>query len=368
MRIARSQNLAKEVLRFAPWLSAAMLLLFPSTPFLAEQGVRIDPHEIVTLLPKDAIPAIRDAAPLLTPADAVQEVRDSDQVLGVVVGGESRAYPIPFLSWHEIVNDTVGDVPIAVTWCPLCFTGIVYARQIAGQTFTFGVSGKLWSNGLIMYDQQTDSLWSHVAGQAIIGPMQGTILQILPATQTDWGIWKRLHPKTLVLDPSRSSHRRDYNVDPYEGYYVSEDTGVMAIRRQDPRLPSKALVVGLRLDGEVKAYPFARFSQQPVVNDTVANIPVVVAFHERTATGLVFNRRVGSRVLTFVPATSGIGELLRMRDEQTGSLWSGFVGEAMEGALKGKRLKQVPTTYAFWFAWKDYYPNTTVYGKERLQR
>jgi Protein of unknown function (DUF3179) len=368
MHIARSRNLGKEVLRFARWLNVTLILLFPPAPFPAAQEVRIDPREMVSLLPKDAVPAIRDPAPLLVPAHMVREVRDSDQVLGVVIGGDSRAYPIPFLSWHEIVNDTIGDVPITVTWSPLCFTGIVYARQIAGQAFTFGVSGKFWFNGLMMYDQQTDSLWSQVTGQAIAGPMQGRALQVLPATQTNWGIWKRLHPKTLVLDPRKSLYVRDYNMDPYEGYYVSADTGVMALRREDPRLPSKAFVVGLRLNGAVKAYPFVALNKQPVVNDTVANMPVVVAFHERTATGLVFNRRVGSRVLTFVPATSGVGELLRMRDEQTGSLWSGVIGEAMEGALKGKRLKQVPATYAFWFAWKDYYPNTTIYGEERLQR
>jgi Protein of unknown function (DUF3179) len=90
-----------------------------------------------------------------------------------------------------------------------------------GQVYSFGVSGKLWANGLIMYDHQTDSLWSHVAGQAITGLMQGTELRMLPATCTDWGTWKGLHPQTLVLDPLKSPHRRDYSVDPYEGYYSS---------------------------------------------------------------------------------------------------------------------------------------------------
>jgi hypothetical protein len=368
MHIARPQKLRKEALQLARWLRAAMLLLFPPTLSLAAQAVHIAPHELVTLLPKDAIPAIRDPVPLLVPAGAAREVRDSDQVLGVAMGAESRAYPIPFLSWHEIVNDAVGDVPIVVTWSPLCFAGIVYARQSKGQTFTFGVSGKLWANGLIMYDHQTDSLWSHMAGQAIAGPMQGTILQTLPAVQTNWGIWKRLHPRTLVLDPSKSSHPRDYNVDPYEGYYVSEDAGVMAIRRQDPRLPSKAFVIGLRLDGEVKAYPFTHLRTQPVVNDTIAKMPVVVAFHERVATGLVFIRRVGSQVLTFSPAVSDVGEPLTLRDEQTGSLWSGFNGQAIEGPLKGNRLEQMPSSYAFWFAWKDYFPGTTVYGEEGRRR
>jgi Protein of unknown function (DUF3179) len=240
----------------------------------------------------------------------------------------------------------------------------VYAREINGQVYSFGVSGKLWANGLIMYDHQTDSLWSHVAGQAITGSMQGTKLRMLPATRTDWGTWKRLHPQTLIIDPLRSPHRRDYSVDPYEGYYYSHDTGVIPTRREDQRLNPKAFVIGVRLDGAIKAYPFAHLSQEPVVNDTIANTPVLVVFRERNATGLVFNRRVGERVLTFMPAVSGAGEPLTMRDEQTRSVWSGVEGVALEGGLKGKRLEQIPATYAFWFAWKDYYPQTAVYGEE----
>jgi hypothetical protein len=240
----------------------------------------------------------------------------------------------------------------------------VYAREINGQVYSFGVSGKLWANGLIMYDHQTDSLWSHVAGQAITGPLQGTKLRMLPATRTDWDTWKRLHPQTLVLDPLKSPHRRDYGVDPYEGYYYSGDTGVIAAQREDQRLNPKAFVIGVRLDGAIKAYPFMQLNKEPVVNDTVANTPVVVVFRERNATGLVFNRRIGVRVLTFVPAGGGAGEALAMRDEQTGSVWSGVEGVALEGSLQGKRLEQIPTTYAFWFAWKDYYPETAVYGEE----
>jgi hypothetical protein len=239
----------------------------------------------------------------------------------------------------------------------------VYAREIDGQTYTFGVSGKLWANGLIMYDHQTNSLWSHVAGEAITGPLQGTPLPMLPATRTDWGTWKRLHPETLVLDPLRSPHRRDYSRDPYEGYYYSGDTGVIGTRREDLRLHPKAFVIGLRLDGEVKAYPFTRLSKEPVVNDSVAHAPVVVVFQEKSATGMVFSRRIGERVLTFVPIRGPSTEHLTLRDEQTGTLWSGLEGIAQEGKLKGERLRQVPATYAFWFAWKDYYPRTAVYGE-----
>jgi Protein of unknown function (DUF3179) len=116
MLMALFRHADPSVLGFALWLTAAMFLLSPSAYCSGAQELRLDPREIVTLLPKDAIPAIRNPAPLLVPADAVRQVRGSDQVLGVVIGGESRAYPISLLSWHEIVNDTVAGVPIAATW------------------------------------------------------------------------------------------------------------------------------------------------------------------------------------------------------------------------------------------------------------
>jgi hypothetical protein len=125
--------------------------------------------------------------------------------------------------------------------------------------------------------------------------------------------------------------------------------------------------LGLQLDGVVKAYSFTRLGQETVMNDLVANLPVVVTFQERTGTRLMFNRPVGTRVLTFVSARSGDGEPLtmHMRAEQTGSLRSGLTGMVLEGTLAGAQLTPVPTTYAFWFAWKDYYPKTSIYGAER---
>jgi hypothetical protein len=354
-----------SVVCMALGLTLATLLLDPTVYCLRAQHLHLDPGAIVSLVPKDAVPAIRDPTPLLVPAAAMRVVQDSDPVLGVVIGEESRAYPIAFLSWHEIVNDVVGGVPVAATWSPLCYTGIVYARERDGRTLTFGVSGNLVANGLIMYDDQTHSQWSQVAGQAVTGPLQGTILSTIVATQTTWETWKRLHPKTLVLDPSRSPYRRDYSMDPYESYYASPDTGVIAPQRDDQRLVPKALVLGLRLNGMVKVYPFTSLGQESVVNDTMANLPVVLTFHKRTATGQVFSRQVGGRVLSFVSAMKGAGAPLTMRDEQTGSLWSGESGMALEGTLAGARLTPVPATYAFWFAWKDYYPETVVYGEGR---
>jgi Protein of unknown function (DUF3179) len=366
MGIVPCPSVDRHAFLYALGLSLSISLLGPIGHCLGAQESRLDPRAIVTLLPKDAVPAIRDPTPLLVPAAAARAVQDSDPVLGVVIGEESRAYPIAFLSWHEIVNDVVGGVAIAATWSPLCYTGIVYVRESHDQTLTFGVSGKLLANGVMMYDHQTDSLWSQVVGLAVTGPRQGTRLAMLPARQTTWATWKQLYPKTSVLDPSRSPYRRDYNLDPYESYYTSVDTGVIAPRHADQRLAPKSLVLGLRVDQAVKAYPFTTLGRESVVNDVVANIAVVVTFQERTATGQVFSRQVGDRALTFVSAMRGAGEPLTMRDEQTGTLWSGLAGLALEGTLKGERLTPIPAPYAFWFAWKDYYPATGIYGEKRL--
>lgn len=225
---------------------------------------------------------------------------------------------------------------------------------------TFGVSGKLYANGLVMYDHQTDSLWSHVRGEAITGALKGTRLEPIPAMHTTWGAWRRLHPRTLVVDPSRSPHARDYSRDPYEDYYRNPgEVGVLGARVRDARLSPKQFVVGVRRGEQVKAYPFAALSATPVVNDDVGG-PIVVAFDPDAASAIVFERRVGDRTLTFEAADAG-----RLRDRESGTLWHGSTGAALEGPLAGRRLEAVPSTHAFWFGWRDHYPETAVYAAAR---
>jgi hypothetical protein len=233
----------------------------------------------------------------------------------------------------------------------------VYDRQITeDQALTFGVSGMLYRNGLIMYDHQTQSLWSHILGQAIAGDYQGTQLTFMAALQTDWKNWKELHPNTLVIDPTL------FGRDGYGGYYLSPQAGVLG-RSTTPKenLSTKEYVIGVRLQGAVKAYPFSVLNQQPVVNDTISDIPVVVFFDKASASGAVFSRELeDGAVLTFEPgATSRLAS-----DEQTQSEWDIFTGTATSGSIKGTQLNQIPITYAFWFGWADYHPEGTVYSLE----
>ena len=236
----------------------------------------------------------------------------------------------------------------------------MYAREVDGQELTFGVSGKLIMNALVMFDRQTDSLWSQFLGQAVRGPLSGTKLTFLPAELTTWKAWKAMHPDTLVLDKriGRSIGSRD----PYTSYYRSGSAGVLGETNRDDRLPRKEFVVGLATDAFQQAYAFRYLNDVPVVNDTFDGRSIVVTFDQESAAAAVFDRSVGDRTLTLEPTgerTPG-GESL-MRDLETGSTWGISSGEALTGPLVGERLERLPSLVSFWFAWTDFYPGTELY-------
>ncbi len=232
----------------------------------------------------------------------------------------------------------------------------MYAREVENRTLTFGVSGLLVRNSLVMYDRQTSTLWSHLTGQALAGPLAGEQLQLLPSSQTSWGRWRRAHPESLFLkiDPSLLG-------DPYTHYYRSPRLGVdrdQADFVPDPRLGAKEKVIGVRLAGQVKAYSFATLARDRVVNDVVGGVPLVIVFDGPSESGAVFRRDPAGVVLTFGPDARP----LDLVDEETGSGWDGLGGMAIAGPLRGTGLEQVPITYSFWFAWSDFYPETDLFA------
>lgn len=278
------------------------------------------------------------------------------------MGSDARAYPLPVLARHEIVNDVVGGRPLAITYCPLCLTGIVFDRRVDGRVVEFGVSGKLLMNDLVMYDRDTESLWSQILGEAITGTHRGRRLTVVDSLQTTWGVWRELHPNSLVLDNEIGSDR-------YQGYYANDDSGVHGDFVQDDRLPDKAIVLGVVVNGEPRAYPLAFAGRSPVVNDVLGGRPILAAFIADATTGLVY-----SRVLVEPPPGAALqpGEVLRfhaaesksflMTDDQTGSIWNRLTGEAEAGPLAGAVLERLPATTSFWFGWRDFFPRTGVYG------
>jgi Protein of unknown function (DUF3179) len=165
--------------------------------------------------PKDGIPAIDD--PTFKPVAEIENLKDTEPVIGLKINGEIKAYPLRILMWHEIVNDELGGVPVSVTFCPLCNAAIVFDRRLDGKVYDFGTTGKLRRSDLVMYDRQTESWWQQFLGQGIVGSMTGKTLKALPARLESWAKFKARAPKGMVLVPNNAGARA-YGMNPYSGY------------------------------------------------------------------------------------------------------------------------------------------------------
>ncbi len=227
----------------------------------------------------------------------------------------------------------------------------MYARQVEDKILTFGVSGKLILNALVMYDRQTDSLWSQFVGEAVEGPLAGTRLELVPSRLTTWAAWEEEYPDTLVLDTLGPVS------DQYAAYYFDGRSGLLGQSHFDGRLRSKDLVVGVAGQTGQRAYPHSALVQVPVVNDTFEGADIVVTLDVSTRSSSVFNRNLDGVGLTFHQA-SDPGQ---MTDAETGSVWSKLNGLAIEGSLKGESLAPYPGFDVFWFAWTDFYPDTELF-------
>lgn len=165
--------------------------------------------------PKDGIPAIDD--PRFRPAAEVDDLADAEPVIGLTVSGESRAYPLRVLTWHEIVNDVIAGVPVAVTYCPLCNAAIVFDRRLDETILDFGTTGKLRHSDLVMYDRQSESWWQQYSGEAIVGRHAGRRLEMLPSRLESWAEFRARAPDGVVLVPD-DPKARPYGTNPYVGY------------------------------------------------------------------------------------------------------------------------------------------------------
>ena len=230
----------------------------------------------------------------------------------------------------------------------------MYSREINGEEYTFGVSGKLIRNVLVMYDRQTESYWSQLLGEAVEGPLVGTKLTFEPSWMMNWAQWQELHPNTLALDKLGRRGGRDT----YDSYYNSGQTGVIGETIADSRLNAKEFVAGVELDEAVIAYPFRTLNDEPVVNDTVGDEAVLVVFDAETAVSIAYNRVVEDQTLTFAATDTP----LVLQDNETGTTWDFFTGTALDGPLAGSQLIRYKSTGSFWFGWKDIHTDTLVYG------
>ncbi len=302
--------------------------------------------------PKDGIPSIDN--PIFTDVPNSNFMSDSDVVIGLEINGESKAYPLFILVWHEIVNDKVGGTPVSVTYCPLCYTNQVFERIIDGQEVEFGTSGKLYNSNLLMYDRLTESYWSQALGMAVKGELSGYQLNIIPFDVITWGDWKTLHSDTLVMTTD-TGHIRSYATDPYGSYYT-EPRIMFPVDYSDDRMFPKEIILGFNQDDIYKAYKQNDIESNIILNDSIGEIPVMLVslFSQNSR---AFERTIDDQILDFVYVDNKITDTL------TNSEWN-YDGLSISGKYEGKQLERIPIEPGFWFAWVAFHPETLVFGDE----
>lgn len=318
------------------------------------------------VIPKDAIPSVEN------PTFVDDHSPPDDDVVGIQLGGEARAYPIRYLNYHEIANDSLGGVPIAVTWCPLCGSAVVYDRRPPAErlpegaddpgTLEFGVSGKLADDDLVMYDRETGSEWKQSLGEAIAGQLEGASLRVLPATTTTWGQFRESHDDAVIMaepggkseaaSESDSPAEIEYQDDPYREYVEGDGFGLGAHRgegagreweRED--IAAKEPVLGLVLGGEALGVPRTRIEDAGgVVTATVGGESVVVF---ATADGLHAYRDPG---YDWTSTRGGV--------RADGVMWDPTTGAPLDNpathvAANRESLERLPAQRLFAFAWYD---------------
>lgn len=263
--------------------------------------------------PRDGIPSIND--PVFQDPKDVSLWRADDLMLTFDKGEASVAYPIGILNWHEIVNHDLHGTPLLITFCPLCGTGMAFDSRVDGRYLTFGVSGLLYNSDLLMYDHQTESLWSQVEGRAISGPLAGTRLTPIAIRHELWGRWRKRTGSAGQVLSTDTGHSRNYRMSPYGNYDHSERL-YFPVTHTSRKYHPKTWVLGWTHNGESKVWPFPELANH----------------------GAVLEDRIGGKVVRIhydprVPSAE-------LRDE-SGNL--------------------LPATRAFWFAWYTFHPETRIF-------
>ncbi len=261
--------------------------------------------------PRDGIPSI-DGPKFIRSVD-VRFMQADDEVVSVTMGGQTRAYPLRILVHHEIVNDELSGQSIVITYCPLCGTAMVFSRKLGGRTLDFGVSGLLYQSDVLMYDRQTESLWSQVAMQAMSGPLVNTALEWLPSEQMTWAAWRVKYPQGEVLS-TETGFSRNYSGEAYARYKQSPNT-MFSVPSHRTELPEKEWVIGVRIGEVAKAYPLRILSKNSRFPDTVNNIALEILY-------------------------SSVRQQVVVREVLSGKIH--------------------PSVKIYWFAWQAFYPATEL--------
>ena len=318
-------------------------------------------------VPRDGIPPIDE--PTFTDfVEADQFIAGREPVIALRVNGQARAYPLQILTYHEIVNDVIGGRPVAVTFCPLCNSSVVFDREVLGSVLRFGVSGNLRNSDLIMWDDVTETWWQQLTGEGLVGDLAGVRLDFVPSQLISFDEFKAAFPQGQVLSRD-TGFPRPYGRNPYSGYDTTDGRPFLFQGRLDERLRATERVVAVEVGAEAAAYPFTELSTQRVVNDEVGGEKIVVFWTPETASalntsaiadadavgsGVAYGRVVDGRELTFAVKDDAF------TDQETGSTWD-VTGRALTGPLAGAELPPLVHANHFWFAWAAFRPATRVF-------
>jgi hypothetical protein len=291
-------------------------------------------------------------SPAFGSADTVK-VDPDDKVLAVAIGSQARAYPIRTMGYHHIVNDTVGGVPIAVTYCTLCHTGLVWNRVLAGKTLHFHLAGINNGNALLR-DEETSSIWQQSTGQAIFGPLKGQQLNLVRSNELTFALWRSEQPQGQVLQPD-PTYVAEYDPKDWEKHVEKTRT---VVGTSKSGIGPHQLMLGVTVAGQSKAYPVDAILAAKVIQDQVGGLPLLIVVGPDAASIRVFEGKVAGETaeLTFV---RGSGDKL-MADAGTGSNWN-FQGCAIDGKLAGQCLKEIDAHKDYWFDWMNHHPESAVF-------
>ena len=316
--------------------------------------------------PKDGIPAID--RPRFVGANAARAwLKPMEPVIVLRMGRDVRAYPIQILMFHEIVNDAVDGLPVAVTFCPLCNASVVFERRHDGRVLDFGTTGRLRLSDLVMYDRQTESWWQQFTGKGIVGHFAGAVLKRIPSEIVSFEDFSAAHPNGRVLS-RETGFFRSYGSNPYAGYDRIDQIPFLLSVKPDERLPPMERVLSVSAGGKHRLYPLSTLKERQVLNRVLADLPYVVFVKPGMASPLdsaateqgrsipaatAFERRLDGRVLEFEARDA------RYVDRETGSEWN-LLGEAVSGPLKGRRLPGIDSGVHFAFAWLAFNPQSEI--------
>lgn len=364
--------------KFIVLLSAVLFLLFLSEQIYSQklsgfdtnvEKRSIDLNELIDGGPgKDGIPSL-DNPNFVSQQEAEEWLNEREPVIALEINGEAKAYPIQILIWHEIVNDQLSGVPVSVTFCPLCYSAIVFDRRIDGKTHEFGVSGLLRHSDMIMFDRETESLWQQFSGEALVGDYTGEFLTIVPSQLISFDQFRKAYPNAPVLSKN-TGHSRNYGENPYAGYDdINKRPFLMDEEDLSDKLPPMEKLIGVRHDNEQVGYRYSITADKKVLNDSISDHPIVIFHLDGMASALdnrkihqsrddgatgVFSRNLNGETLEFIYDNETI------KDRRTKSEWD-ITGRSVSGPMEGEQLEKMTYGDYFAFAWMVFYPDTHIF-------